>query len=88
MYMFTLIQNNLANECVEVLYCSNEDDADENYNTCLIELANHFDKLKSTNASLSCVQVDKHRYEIYEYGQLFGKTKVMILQILKYTWNE
>jgi sorbitol-specific phosphotransferase system component IIA len=86
--MHTLIKNNLDDESVEILFARGDPEDVDNYNDCLIHMTDYFDKLKADNANLSCVQIDKHRYEIYEYGQLYGKTKVMILQILNYTWEK
>jgi hypothetical protein len=83
--MFTLIQNDLSNQCVTILYASNNDDLD--YDNCVIELSRHFSEAKDTNASLSCVQVDKFKSEVYEYGPLFGKTKIYTYQIVSYAWN-
>jgi hypothetical protein len=65
---------------------SNTDDND--YDSCVIELSRHFSEAKDANTALSCVQVDKYKSEVYEYGALFGKTKIYTYQIVKYAWED
>jgi hypothetical protein len=86
--MFILVENDLETENTAVKFVSDTNDDCADFNLTLIKLVDVFDQMKNENSNLSCIQISKNRFEIYKYGNVYGKTKCIIFEILKYEYDD